>query len=57
MDCRWARATLTAEHAELDQMLAEELTRPFLDSDRISGLKRMKLWIKDELAHLGNEEA
>ena len=46
-------AALKTRHAELEEILEEESTRPHPDQTVIAGLKKQKLRIKDELAHLG----
>lgn len=43
---------LRARHASLEQTLAQETNRPLPDTDAITGLKRQKLRIKDELFQL-----
>lgn len=44
---------LKSRHAELEQELKNEVTRPHPDQSLIVGLKKRKLRIKDELAQLG----
>jgi hypothetical protein len=44
-------ATLSARHAELDQRLLREESRPLPDDALIAQLKKAKLQIKDALAH------
>jgi hypothetical protein len=46
-------AALRSKHAELDHLLTDEGNRPNPDRGLISDLKKQKLRIKDELAHLG----
>jgi hypothetical protein len=40
------------KHAQLDQKLREENLRPQPDQSRIMRLKKQKLHIKEELAHI-----
>lgn len=42
-------ATLNARHAELDQRLSAEESRPFPDGTLVARLKKTKLKIKDAL--------
>ena len=44
---------LRSKHAELEQLLMSENTRPHPDQALITDLKKQKLRIKDELAQLG----
>jgi hypothetical protein len=44
---------LKSKHAELENMLARENTRPHPDQSVVADLKKQKLRIKDELARLG----
>ena len=44
---------LRARHAELEDMIEQEHSRPLPDDTVITQLKRQKLRIKDELALLG----
>ncbi len=44
--------TLQDKHADLDRMLDEEAGRPMPDTVVVHDLKRQKLAIKDEIAHL-----
>ena len=46
-------STLKSRHAELEQILENEISRPHPDQGLISGLKKQKLRIKDELVELG----
>lgn len=43
---------LTARHAQIDGMIAAEMTRPLPDSTRIAQLKRQKLKLKEEVTGL-----
>ncbi len=43
---------LKCRHAELEQILEDEIGRPQPDQGVIAGLKKEKLKIKDELAQL-----
>ena len=43
---------LSQEHSALDQSIIKEIERPEPDFMKISELKRKKLRIKDEIAHL-----
>ncbi len=43
---------LKAKHAALDAEIAEEMKRPAPDATKISGLKRQKLGIKEEIEQL-----
>ena len=43
---------LKSRHAELEQILEDEVGRPQPDQGVIAGLKKEKLKIKDELAQL-----
>ena len=43
---------LKSRHAELEQILEDEIGRPHPDQSVIAGLKKEKLKIKDELAQL-----
>ncbi|MEB3416736.1 YdcH family protein [Alteriqipengyuania sp. WL0013] len=45
-------AALETKHARLEQMIASEMARPAPDDATISGLKKQKLAIKEELAHI-----
>ena len=44
---------LKTRHAELEEVLENEISRPNPDQNLIAGLKRQKLRIKDELVELG----
>jgi hypothetical protein len=44
---------LKSRHAELEAILANEVSRPHPDQDFIAGIKKQKLRIKDELVELG----
>jgi len=46
--------SLKSKHAELDQMITRENTRPHPDDVLISDLKKQKLRIKDELTKLAH---
>ena len=48
-------AELSDKHRTLDAQIREELARPSPDSLMVTGLKRQKLRIKDELARLSAE--
>lgn len=45
-------ASLRTRHAELEEALEAETHRPVPDQAAISGIKKQKLRIKDELARL-----
>ncbi len=45
-------AELNEQHCALEAEIEEELARPFLDSLKVSELKREKLRIKEEIARL-----
>ena len=49
MDADARVTTLTSKHAELERTIEDEHQRPLPDSLLISGLKREKLRIKDEI--------
>lgn len=44
--------SLEAKHAQLDQQIRQETLRPNPDQARLSLLKKRKLRIKEELAHI-----
>ena len=44
--------SLRSKHAELEQQITQENTRPHPDDNLIHDLKKQKLRIKDELAKL-----
>jgi hypothetical protein len=44
---------LKSRHAELEEILESEISRPHPDQGLIVGLKKQKLRIKDELVELG----
>ena len=46
-------SALKTRHAELEDIIEAENTRPHPDQSVIAGLKKQKLRIKDELAQLG----
>ena len=46
--------TLKTKHADLEQQITAENTRPHPDEGLISDLKKQKLRIKDELAKLAH---
>ena len=46
-------SALKSRHAELEEILENEVSRPHPDQNRIAGLKKQKLRIKDELVELG----
>ena len=48
-------AELSDKHRILDAQIREEMARPSPDSLMVTGLKRQKLRIKDELARLSAE--
>jgi hypothetical protein len=48
---------LKQRHRRLDTRIQEEEARPGSDELSITELKRMKLKIKDDIAHLEKEEA
>lgn len=45
-------SALQAKHEGLDKSLKEEMNRPAPDAARIQALKKRKLRIKEELAHI-----
>ncbi len=45
-------SALSTKHQGLEQKLKEELKRPAPDTAKIQMLKKMKLRIKEELAHI-----
>jgi hypothetical protein len=45
-------AELERKHRTLDQEIAQELQHPASDEQRLTGLKRRKLQLKDEIARL-----
>lgn len=45
-------SALSTKHEGLERRLKDELKRPFPDAARIQKLKKMKLRIKEELAHI-----
>ena len=48
---------LSDKHRMLDAQIREEMARPSPNSLMVSGLKRQKLRIKDELTRLSSESA
>lgn len=44
--------SLEAKHAKLDQQIRQEAMRPHPDESLLTRLKKLKLRIKEELAHL-----
>lgn len=46
---------LTAKHAELDEEIQKLEDNPSIDNTAIQGLKKKKLFIKDQLAELRAE--
>lgn len=48
--------TLEAKHADLDQAITHETNRPLPDFVHITGLKKQKLRVKEEIARLYAEE-
>lgn len=46
-------AALKAKHAELEQMLQDEVNHPHPNDVLIADIKKQKLRIKDQLAQLG----
>ncbi len=46
------QSALFTKHEGLERKLKEELKRPSPDAAKIQTLKKMKLQIKEELAHL-----
>ena len=46
--------SLKAKHQDLEHMIVEEEGRPHPDQALITQLKRQKLRIKDEIAHLAH---
>ncbi len=48
---------LEARHAALETEIDEELRRPLPDQTRLTGLKREKLRIKEEIARASGELA
>ena len=47
--------TLRTRHRSLEDEINREVRRPHPDEAAVTGLKRQKLRIKDELVHLENE--
>jgi len=45
-------AALQAKHTGLEQRLRDEMSRPSPDSTMIASLKKQKLRIKEEIAHI-----
>lgn len=45
-------AALQAKHEGLEQRLRDEMSRPAPDSSMIQSLKKQKLRIKEEMAHI-----
>jgi hypothetical protein len=45
-------AALQAKHEGLERQLHEEMNRPAPDSSMIQALKKQKLRIKEEIAHI-----
>jgi hypothetical protein len=45
-------AELERKHRTLDHEIAQELQHPASDEQRLTGLKRRKLQLKDEIARL-----
>lgn len=45
-------AELTEKHRSLERRLAEEMSRPVADVDRVAKLKFEKLKLKDQIARL-----
>ncbi len=50
-------SALAEKHRALEAAIEEEMTRPFVDSLKISELKREKLRIKEDLVHLEDDDA
>jgi len=46
------QAALETKHATLDKRIADEVHRPLPDPMRLAELKKRKLRIKEEIAHL-----
>jgi hypothetical protein len=46
-------SALKSRHAELEEILESEISRPHPDQSLIAGIKKQKLRIKDELVELG----
>jgi hypothetical protein len=44
--------SLKAKHLDLEHLIEQEEARPRPDENKINELKRQKLRIKDEIAHL-----
>ena len=44
--------SLKAKHTDLETLIEQEEARPRPDENKINELKRQKLRIKDEIAHL-----
>jgi len=49
-------AELQRRHQALEQEISEALTHPSMDGLKIVELKRRKLYVKDEIARLRQEE-
>lgn len=45
-------AALQAKHEGLERRLREEMSRPAPDSSMVQALKKQKLKIKEEMAHI-----
>ena len=45
-------SALQLKHAGIERQLAEEMSRPVPDQSMIQALKKRKLRIKEELAHI-----
>lgn len=45
-------SALQLKHAGLERQIQEEMSRPFPDNATIQALKKRKLRIKEELAHI-----
>ena len=46
-------SALKSRHAQLEEILENEVARPHPDQGLIAGIKKQKLKIKDELVELG----
>ncbi|MEO1197701.1 MAG: DUF465 domain-containing protein [Pseudomonadota bacterium] len=46
---------LVAQHRSLEQRIADELSRPYVDGVRISELKKQKLRLKDRIEQSRSE--
>jgi hypothetical protein len=44
--------SLEAKHAQLDQLIRQEVLRPSPDQGLLSRLKKQKLKIKEEMSHV-----